>query len=206
MGEKTMICPRCGLEFQDQIKVCVDCGIPLVKGNGNSCPKCGRAMVPGKIRCVSCNAPFFPENEPGEVTEDVSIVNIEGNKICSIHCPQTWSHFTPYLRVTKKWTDAQNIILWAWHQAFETNTFYQENDISKLDLNTPASLCVICNAQSVKPVLVDGLFKSGVTGVQCENAKCNMYHVTIPLQMLLRIKEVPEEYIPKGFTVKRRSL
>jgi predicted RNA-binding Zn-ribbon protein involved in translation (DUF1610 family) len=64
MGEKTMICPKCGLEFQDQIKVCIDCGLPLVKGNGKSCPKCGRAMVPGKIRCVVCNTPLFPENEP----------------------------------------------------------------------------------------------------------------------------------------------
>lgn len=105
-----------------------------------------------------CNTPFFPENEPGEITEDVSIANIDGNKICSIHCPQNLNHFTPYLRVTKGWTDPQSVILWAWHQAFETNTFYQENEISKLGLNTPASLCVLCNVHSVKPVIVNGPF------------------------------------------------
>jgi len=198
---KAMICPKCGLEFQNWVKVCTDCEIPLVEGYRHYCPNCGAAIVPHTIRCVRCKALLTSNGELVEAVENVSILDKDNNKLCSIHYPQKWILLVPLF--VKKWDDPQSVVRWAWHQTFETHAFYLEHNITTFGADSPATPCVMCKTQSVRPVWVNVLFRSGVTGIQCENTKCTMYSVTIPWRMLKNIKEVPEEYIPAGFYVKR---
>jgi len=129
--------------------------------------------------------------------DKVSILDKDGNKLCSIRCPLKWGF------IRQEWKNPESIVRWAWYQTFETHTFYLSHNINTFNSDSPATPCVKCKTQSVKPVWVTGLFRSGVTGIQCENRECVMYRITIPWRMLKNIKQVPEKYIPNGFFVKR---
>jgi len=148
------------------------------------------------------------ENKP---VVDVIILDRNGNKLCAIHCPQAWNSYVPiplpfaFLYSTKKWTNPQATVRWAWHQVFETKACYLESNVAALSLDAPPTLCVVCGELSVNPVLIKGIFKSGITGVQCENKHCAMYHVTVPWRMFQHTKDIPEEYIPEGFYVNNRN-
>jgi len=132
-----------------------------------------------------------------DAEDKVPILDRDGKKLCSIHAPLKWG----FLR--QVWKDPESVVQWAWHQTFETHSFYLSHNITTFGSGSPATTCVKCKKQSVRPVWVTGLFRSGITGIQCENRKCVMYRVTIPWHMLKDIKLVPEEYIPTGFRVKR---
>jgi hypothetical protein len=144
-------------------------------------------------------------NEP---TTDVKIIDRYGKKLCAIHCPQGWNSYIPIplplvsLYSEKRWTNPQAIIRWSWHQVFESNTYSIEHNIANLNIDNPPTPCVVCGELAIKPVWVTGLFRSGITGVQCENKQCAMYHVTIPWKMFKYMKEIPPEYIPRGFYIK----
>jgi len=139
--------------------------------------------------------------------EDVAILNRSGEKLCSIHCPQSISNYIPIalppviFNLRKKWTNPEVIVYWAWHQAFETNETYKELGATSY-LTAPSVKCVACGTLSIKPVNIKTLFGDRTLGVQCNNEACSIYHVTVPYQMLLHLKEVPTEYIPPGFYVK----
>jgi hypothetical protein len=135
-------------------------------------------------------------------TEDtdirIPIFKSDNKKICSIQIPLLW--FYPKLEVED--SEREDIILWAWHQTFETKQFCLEHSVKYINENLPATLCVTCRTLSVKPVLVTG--RKGIKGIQCENKKCIRYHIVIPWQMFRDTALVPEKYIPAGFVVRRQ--
>ena len=146
--------------------------------------------------------------------KDVPILDRNGRKLCSIHCPQGWNSFIgipigPIIRYTEKgWENPQAVIRWAWHQTFETHETYKERGVMDLtkELNLDEehcnpTLCVVCNATTIKPTRTLTLLGVKTIGIQCTNNECSMYHVTVPWRMLAHIKEVPTEYTPKGFYV-----
>ncbi len=144
-------------------------------------------------------------------TTDVNILDRNGKKLCAIHCPQGWNSYIPIplplvlLYSSKKWTDPQTIIHWAWHQVFETKAYYIEHNIATINMDVPSTPCVVCGELSIKPINIKGLFRSGITGVQCENKQCAMYHVAVPWRMFQHTKWVPAEYIPEGYYVKNNG-
>lgn len=148
--------------------------------------------------------------------KDVPVLDRNGKKLCSIHCPQEWNNFIPIplgpviFHTNNGWKNPQAVIQWAWHQTFETYQTYNEREVPDIakellldEEHCNPTLCVVCNATSIKPSRMLTLFGAKTIGIQCTNNKCSMYHVTIPWQMLANIREVPTEYIPKGFYLKK---
>lgn len=142
---------------------------------------------------------------------DVKILDRSGKKLCAIHCPQGWNAYIPIVIPPvsyfseNKWKDPQSIILWAWHQVCETNAYYLEHNVTNLSLDMPPAPCVVCGELSIKPVKLTTIFGFRLRGIQCENKRCAMHHVTIPIAMFQHLKEIPSEYIPEGFCIRNSS-
>jgi len=146
--------------------------------------------------------------------KNITILNKNGVKLCSIHCPQGWNSIIdiPIGPVTvhteNGWENTEAVIQWAWKQIFETYETYKERGVTDLakELNhnekhCNPTRCIVCNTTTIKPSRMLTLFGVKTLGIQCTNQECSMHHVTIPWQMLAHIKEVPAWYIPKGFYV-----
>lgn len=48
-----MYCRSCGKEMADNAAICMNCGVPVGKGN-KYCPRCGEETNPEAVMCVRC--------------------------------------------------------------------------------------------------------------------------------------------------------
>jgi hypothetical protein len=141
-----------------------------------------------------------------EPIENVPILDINGEKLCEIHCPQTCRKFVGQSVTVRKWANPEVIIFWAWYQAFEANKYYRENGMTNMAIDIPTAPCLLCKTESIKPAYRRMSSGQGVVGIQCENQLCTMYHVIVPWQMVKFINEVPSEHIPIRFGVHRTKV
>jgi hypothetical protein len=115
--------------------------------------------------------------------KNVVIRDKNGAELCVVRCPQ------PVVSV-HEWTAPNSVIEWAWAQAVRTVTYWQEKGITTVSIaGLPATACVACKDWSVQPRYIKLPFMTRIRihGVQCENPKCTMYHVTVPVEMLVHL-------------------